>query len=48
MTIEALNEIDFVYAPPVAPVYDPLLIAASQALRKMNTVKLAGLGKIKD
>lgn len=48
MTIEALNEIDFVYAPPVAPVYDPLLIAASQALKKMNTVKIAALGMLKD
>jgi NADPH-dependent 2,4-dienoyl-CoA reductase/sulfur reductase-like enzyme len=47
MTIEVLNEIDFVYAPPVAPVYDPLLIAASQALKKMNTVSNAALGMMK-
>ena len=36
MTLETLNEVDFVYAPPVAPVYDPLLIAASQALKKIK------------
>ena len=36
MTLEAFNEVDFVYAPPVAPVYDPLLIAASQALKKLR------------
>ena len=48
MTLEALSEIDFVYAPPVAPVYDPLLIAASQALKKMNTVSNAALGTMKD
>jgi NADPH-dependent 2,4-dienoyl-CoA reductase/sulfur reductase-like enzyme len=33
MTLEQLNAVDFVYAPPVAPVYDPLLIAASQGLK---------------
>lgn len=35
MTLEQLNKVDFVYAPPVAPVYDPLLIAASQGLKKV-------------
>ena len=33
MTVEALNELDFVYSPSSAPVYDPLLIAASQAMK---------------
>ncbi|MEG1895803.1 MAG: FAD-dependent oxidoreductase [Oscillospiraceae bacterium] len=33
MTVEALNELDLVYSPSVAPVYDPILIAASQALK---------------
>ena len=33
MTVEEVNELDLVYAPPVAPVYDPILIAASQALK---------------
>lgn len=32
-TVEQLNDLDLVYAPPVAPVYDPLLIAASQAMK---------------
>ena len=36
MTIEQINELDLVYAPPVAPVYDPILIAASQALKKVD------------
>lgn len=36
MTVSQLNELDLVYAPPVAPVYDPILIAASQALKKVD------------
>lgn len=39
MTVSEINDLDFVYAPPVAPVYDPILIAASQAMKK---VKLRG------
>lgn len=35
MTVEEINELDLVYAPPVAPVYDPILIAASQAMKKV-------------
>ena len=35
MTLADLNSVDFVYAPPVAPVYDPLLIAASQGIKKV-------------
>ena len=35
MTVEELSSVDFVYAPPVAPVYDPLLIAASQSLKRV-------------
>ncbi|WP_320129868.1 FAD-dependent oxidoreductase [uncultured Sphaerochaeta sp.] len=31
MTVFQVNELDLVYAPPVAPVYDPILIAAGQA-----------------
>jgi NADPH-dependent 2,4-dienoyl-CoA reductase/sulfur reductase-like enzyme len=31
MGVDDLENLDLVYAPPVAPVYDPLLIAASQA-----------------
>ena len=33
MTVSVVNELDLVYAPPVAPVYDPILIAASQAIK---------------
>lgn len=36
MTVEQINELDLVYAPPVAPVYDPILIAASQAMKKVS------------
>lgn len=36
MTVPEINELDLVYAPPVAPVYDPVLIAASQALKKIE------------
>lgn len=37
MTVEEINELDLVYAPPVAPVYDPILIAASQAMKKVRS-----------
>lgn len=36
MTVPEINELDLVYAPPVAPVYDPILIAASQAMKKIE------------
>ncbi len=36
MTVSELNELDLIYAPPVAPVYDPILIAASQAMKKVR------------
>ncbi|WP_312641277.1 FAD-dependent oxidoreductase [Hydrogenoanaerobacterium sp.] len=36
MTVEQLNDLDLVYSPSVAPVYDPILIAASQALKKVT------------
>lgn len=35
MTVEELNKLDLVYSPSVAPVYDPILIAASQALKSL-------------
>ncbi len=36
MTVKQISELDLVYAPPVAPVYDPILIAASQAMKKVK------------
>ena len=36
MTVEEINGLDLVYAPAVAPVYDPILIAASQAMKKVD------------
>ncbi len=34
MTVEELTQLDLSYAPPFAPVWDPLLIAANQAVKK--------------
>lgn len=36
MTVYELNELDLAYAPPVAPVYDPILIAASAAIKALQ------------
>ncbi len=36
MTVSQVNELDLIYAPPVAPVYDPILIAAGQAVKKVK------------
>ena len=36
MTVRELSEIDMSYAPPFAPVWDPVLIAASRAVRKLD------------
>lgn len=36
MTVSHISELDLVYAPPLAPVYDPILIAASQAEKKVR------------
>jgi NADPH-dependent 2,4-dienoyl-CoA reductase/sulfur reductase-like enzyme len=33
MTIEELSELDLAYVPPMAPVWDPLLVAANVALK---------------
>lgn len=35
MTVYQLNDLDFLYSPSIAPVYDPLLIAAAQALKQV-------------
>jgi NADPH-dependent 2,4-dienoyl-CoA reductase/sulfur reductase-like enzyme len=43
MTITDLNEVDFVYAPPVAPVYDPMAIAASQGIKKLRPIATGSL-----
>ena len=34
MTVEEFELVDLGYAPPVSPVYDPLLTAASALVRK--------------
>ena len=36
MTVQELELVDLGYAPPVAPVYDPLLVAASAAVRALG------------
>jgi selenophosphate synthase len=33
MTIEELSRLDLAYVPPMAPVWDPLLVAANVALK---------------
>jgi len=35
MTVEALSQLDLSYAPPFAPVWDPILVAANVALKKI-------------
>ncbi len=36
MTAYQLNELDLAYAPPVSPVYDPILIAASAGIKALE------------
>ncbi len=36
LTVEALEEIETCYSPPLAPVWDPITIAAQALLRKLN------------
>jgi hypothetical protein len=36
MTVHELELLDLGYAPPVAPVYDPLLVAATQTIRALE------------
>jgi hypothetical protein len=35
MTIGALGQLDLAYAPPLAPVYDPILVAADVAAEEL-------------
>ena len=35
MTIAEVEELDLAYAPPIAPVYDPILIAATVTRKKL-------------
>jgi len=39
MTVAELNDLDLVYTPSVAPVYDPLLIAAGASLKFVENVR---------
>nr|WP_255519629.1 hypothetical protein [Treponema sp. Marseille-Q4523] len=36
MTVMQVNDLDLVYTPSLAPVYDPVLIAASQAVKHVG------------
>jgi CoA-dependent NAD(P)H sulfur oxidoreductase len=36
MTVEAFSQCDLAYAPPFSPVWDPMLTAANQLLKKMG------------
>ena len=35
MTVEAFSQCDLAYAPPFGPVWDPMLTAANQLLKKI-------------
>jgi NADPH-dependent 2,4-dienoyl-CoA reductase/sulfur reductase-like enzyme len=37
MTVEEFSNLDLGYAPPFAPVYDPILVASSELLKKLKT-----------
>lgn len=39
MTVFQLNDLDLLYTPSVAPVYDPILIAAAQAIKQVEDVQ---------
>lgn len=39
MTVSDISELDLSYAPPFAPVWDPVLIAARQAVKKLQNLK---------
>jgi hypothetical protein len=36
MTVDDVERLDLSYAPPLAPVYDPILIAATVARKKLD------------
>ena len=36
MTVGEVGNLDLGYAPPFAPVYDPILIAAEELQKKLN------------
>ena len=36
MTIDEIARLDFAYAPPFSPPFDPILIAAEQAAKKIK------------
>ncbi len=36
MTISTLNDLDLLYTPAVAPVYDPILVMSGQAIKKLS------------
>jgi hypothetical protein len=35
LTVEQIEDLDLSYAPPLAPVYDPVLIAATVARKRL-------------
>jgi NADPH-dependent 2,4-dienoyl-CoA reductase/sulfur reductase-like enzyme len=36
MTVQALSQLDLSYAPPFAPVWDPILVAANVGMKKVS------------
>ncbi len=42
MTVEEMTALDLAYAPPFAPVWDPILVAARQAAGAVRQAAMAG------
>ncbi len=40
LTVDDMSRLDMIYAPPFAPLWDPILIAANQAKKKINSEML--------
>jgi len=39
MTVEEISKLDLLYSPPFSPLWDPILIAAHQLSKKMDSIK---------
>ena len=36
LSVEDLQNLDLVYSPPISPVWDPVLVAANQLIKKVG------------
>jgi NADPH-dependent 2,4-dienoyl-CoA reductase/sulfur reductase-like enzyme len=39
MTVEEISKLDLLYSPPFSPLWDPILIAANQIVKRMGSIK---------